>query len=143
MIGTYVWNLIIGGLSGLMAFSLAYINANTFVTSLVRGFISFVVMFMLTYLFRWLLALVIQDTQNDVDSDKEVPAGAKIDLQTPEEEINLADLLGTPSSPQRAEDKQDFEPFTPPRIQRVDEGVKQAASDPAIAAKAVRRLTED
>jgi len=143
MIGSYVWNLIIGGLSGIMAFALAYSNVNTFATSLVRGLISFVVMFLLTYLFRWLMALIIQDTLKDQDRIREVSAGAKIDLKTPEEDINLTDLLNTPPPTATSEAKQPFEPFTPPRIKRVDQGGEQAASDPALAAKAVRRLTED
>jgi hypothetical protein len=152
MIGSYVWNLIIGGLSGLMAFALAYVNANTFVTSLVRGLISFAVMFLLTYLFRWLLALIIQDTMKEGDSAGGVPTGTNIDLKTPEDDVLLTDLLGTPppqeinksaQEPAQEGKRQTFEPFAPPRIKRVEQSGELAASDPALAAKAVRRLTED
>jgi hypothetical protein len=142
MIGSYLWNLIIGGLSGLLAFAFAFTNANTFLTSLTRGMISFAVMFLLTFLFRWLLALIIQDTQeDDLDKAQKASPGAKIDLQTPEQDIELADILNT--SPAQADEKQAFEPFQPPRLKRVDKSGEQAVPDPALAAKAVRRLTED
>lgn len=152
MIGNVVWNIVIGMISGLMSFWLAIVNHNLLLTALTRGVIAFVVMFVLTYLFRWLIALILTDIGILGQSEEEQPEGSTIDLATPEDDIELPSLhKDSPSavkqaddaeaeSSQEAEGKQ-FQPFVPPRIARKDDSSNEQLQAEQLA-EAVRRFTE-
>lgn len=152
MIGTIVWNIVIGSVSGLMTFLFAMMNHNLLSTALLRGLIALLVMFLLTFVFRFLIALILTDTGMIGNAEKEGQEGSTIDLATPEDDIELPSLQedkqsdakqeddAEVSSSQRATEQEPFQPFAPPRIVKSDGGDEQ--QQPEQLAQAVRRLTE-
>lgn len=159
MIGSLKWNMIFGILAGILSFMLSASNHNLFLTSLVRGFISFGIAFTLMFLFRWLLALVVRDGAPSTDEAKtlEMQPGMTIDLTTPAEDNLLPADDGrekVPSTRQApaeqnstqsgsAKQVQEFRPFEPPRLTLKKQDDHIQGLDPETAAKAIRRLTED
>lgn len=153
MIGSYRWNLLLGGIVGLLTVSLAFTNGNLFLTALVRGMLSFCIVFILTYAFRWLLALIVMDEAGNPDEIDEIGnVGGNIDYTTPLDADEFK-----PGSPERegptASDGEQpgagpaasFQAFAPPRIERREQAGegKEPYPDPETAARALRRLTED
>lgn len=153
MIGTILWNIGIGLVSGLLSFTLAVMNHNLLLTALIRGLVVFVVMFALTFVFRWLLALILTDLDAGKEEDEQIE-GKMIDLSTPEDDIELPKL----SKDGEADNKQGeqavngsqkvqgseqphFEPFNPPRIIRTDDKKDEPMQTEQLV-EAVRRLTE-
>lgn len=150
MIGNIRWNLVIGCLSGLLAYVFSTLNDNLVLTSLIRGIIVFVVMFIITFLFRWLLALSTLDAGSveGEPSDEPTSTGSQIDLSTPSEDVQLPELSpeqpdGKPNEQAQQQDPAPaFQPFEPPRMVRT-ENENERIPDSRTAAQAIRRLTED
>lgn len=158
MIGTIIWNFLVGGLSGVLTILFAVMNNNELLTALIRGIISFIVMFVVTFLFRWLLALILLDDERSKTGTEEQQVGHHVDYTTPQQNDLLPEMADTkPESLQATEGSNDeqldgnneqspastnFQEFQPPRLERVD---KDAANkpDPEVTAQAIRRLTEN
>lgn len=159
MIGSIIWNIVIGAGAGLLSFALALMNDNLLLTATIRGVISFGILFVMTFLFRWLLALVMMDVQVSGPDDEADAAeiGRHIDIETPDEDIELPDpasvKAGESDQPERKKQAEQpgqqadpavfFQAFQPPRITLKEEERERPAIDPETAAQVVRRLTED
>lgn len=156
MIGTIIWNFLVGGLSGVLTFVFAMMNNNVLLTALLRGIISLIVMFVLTFLFRWLLALILLDNnRSDLESDVQ-QVGSHIDYSTPQQDDILPempdakqDALQTTegSGSERSDGGGDkppveFQAFQPPRLERVDANAANKP-DPEVTAQVIRRLTDN
>lgn len=157
MIGTIIWNFLVGGLSGVLTVLFAVMNNNVLLTALIRGIISFIVMFVVTFLFRWLLALILLDDEHSQLGDEQ-QVGNNIDYTTPQQDDILPEMPDTKQdsqqTPEGSNDEQhdggsdaapepaDFQAFEPPRIERVD---AKAANkpDPHVTAQVIRQLTEN
>jgi len=148
MIGSMRWNLIFGIVAGLLSFMFALVNHNLLLTALIRGTISFVIMFVLTFLFRWLLALISLDgtSQTSLAEQHDGELGASVDMMTPAEDLSwpeLGDTTEATMAPPTEQTEKSFQAFEPPRIVQKDPSSEMSVPDPNTVARALRRLTED
>ncbi|MBA2937813.1 hypothetical protein HZF08_05805 [Paenibacillus sp. CGMCC 1.16610] len=143
MIGTIRLNFIVAGLAGLLTFCLS-IGNNLLLTSCLKTVYSFLILFILTFGFRWVLGLMLgaehaaghaQHANMTTDSS----VGQTLDLTTPEEDEETRELLkanmGNKHSPSSAD--MQFSPLNPPKL------VTKNNLDPEQLAGALRRMSED
>lgn len=157
MIGSFRWNLTIAIIAAIMTVWFATMNHNPWPVVIVRSLTSFVVLFVLTYLFRFLIALIVgerpESERRQSAEEQSDMIGASVDLATPAEDIswplpNQEAGKETASEKQSAEPSveqsaQSFQAFEPPNIILKDPSQDEVNVDPQTAVKAIRRLTED
>ncbi|WP_238653769.1 hypothetical protein [Paenibacillus piscarius] len=127
------------GLVGFVITFLANNGHNVVGTSLIRGIYGFIIWFVLAFLLRWVLSVIIgnSDESGDVESGPSGLGdglGGKLDISTPDEEQELKDLL-TPKKDNESTEHGDFKPLQPPKL--------VSMKDPEELAKAVRHLKEE
>lgn len=134
MIGTILWNVVGGGIAFAGTFLLS-IQSNLLTTSLLRGFYSFIIMFVLIFVVRFVIGLLLMPPQNSKEltteeeasyQDEQSHLGQKFDLVTPDEEMNTSQAL-----------ESNFAPLNPPKLETKIE------PDPMRVAQAVRHLAGD
>lgn len=135
MKGNLWFNLVFGviGFIWTLLFSLTH---NLFMTSVIRGLVSFVAWFLLAFLLRWVWTMLSspQGSSLSMTGDGEdKQAGTRLDLTTPDESDELNELLKPKREPSYEGD-QGFTPLNPPKL--------VTTKDPEEMAKAVRHLTE-
>lgn len=138
MIGTYRWNLITGliGFLGTLAISMP---RNIPKTALVQSGYSFALLFVFTYIIRWVLGMVIHSTaaaeplpEESLEPEQEqelAHKGQSIDLATPDDQAY-------PDVPQ-PEEEEAFVPLAPPKLST------KLEQDPERLAKALRQMSEE
>lgn len=142
MIGTMRINVIVASLAGLLTFGLS-IGNNVFLTTCLRSFYSFVILFVVTFGFRWVLGLMIGAEQAAGRTGQEASAdssiGQTLDLTTPVEDEETRELMkvnmGTSSTSSSAD--MQFSPLNPPKL------ATKNNLDPEQLAGALRRMSED
>ncbi|AIQ30493.1 MULTISPECIES: hypothetical protein [Paenibacillus] len=127
------------GLIGFLFTFLTNYGHNLVGTSLIRGIYGFIIWFVLAFLLRWVLGVIIGKSSESSDleagfEDNGEALGAKLDIQTPEEDQELKDLL-TPKPEAGSVDLSGFTPLQPPKL--------VSMKDPEELAKAVRHLKEE
>ncbi|MCP3772823.1 hypothetical protein NLX71_05740 [Paenibacillus sp. MZ04-78.2] len=138
MIGSIRWNFIVGAAAFVITFALS-ITDNIWLTTLIRSFYSFVLMFVIVFLFRWLLGTVagfagasIPEHSEEEDELK----GTAINVVTPDQDAELHQMLKPSPGPKDAADT-DFSPLNPPKLSTKIQG------SPDELAQAVRRMSEE
>lgn len=145
MLGTWRWNVAFGIL-GIALTALFSFGNNPPAVVLLRGLYAFAAFFLLAYVARVVLALILQPPTMSLPVETQTEPsekGQQLDLTTPDEGDDLNDLLkaqlqggssdDSPSNqaPQEAE----FRPLAPPQF------VSTTNKQPEELAKAIRRLT--
>ena len=95
MIGTWRWNAIFGTLTMVLTFLLSLTN-DVPTTALNRSLYGFVVLFVLTYVIRWMLGTLAgmnQYSEQDKLRHHDELLNSNIDLQTPDDLDSLNNLL--------------------------------------------------
>ncbi len=64
MVGSWIINIFFGFVGFMIGFVSSF-STNTFETSLIRGFMSFVSFFLIAYLFRWSIHFIMRDTKGN------------------------------------------------------------------------------
>lgn len=141
MLGTWRWNVTLGicGVGLTLLFSL---GSNGLEVTAIRCLYAFIVFFLLAYLFRAVIALILQPelpllpayTQTNFEDAK----GNSVDISTPDESDELNDLLKMQMDGGTKLDKIEpsaFQPLTPPKL------VSTQNKEPEELAKALRHLT--
>lgn len=144
MIGTFRINFIVATISFLLTFLLSMGN-NLFLTTLIHSFYSFVILFILTFGFRWILGTIggIQiynsdDLQDEPNIDASV--GTQVNMATPDDDDITRQLLKhNMDNPGNSEGTADnlFSPLNPPKL------AAKNNLEPEQLAGALRRLSED
>lgn len=133
MKGNLLFNLVFGVIGFILTLLFSLTN-NLFMTSVIRGAVSFVVWFLLAFLLRWTWTLISapqEDTAPKGGEDEST--GNRFDLTTPDESDELNELLK--QKPDLSNERgNDFTPLNPPKL--------VSTKDPEELAKAVRHLTE-
>ncbi|MFM9327089.1 hypothetical protein [Paenibacillus mesotrionivorans] len=136
MAGNMKWNLVTGliGFAGTLALSMPQ---NILKTAFIQSLYSFIFLFLITFLARWLLGLIAQSAHTpesaaeavsrELEREEEV-RGTRIDLATPEDD--------SPVLPQ-AETDTGFTPLNPPKLS-TDFGEHRTED----AVKALRQMTD-
>ena len=145
MLGSVRWNVIIA-FGGMLLTFLFSIQSNLLLTSLLRSFCSFVIIFLLGFPVRWLLAVVVRlnesprlsDVRADSDAKEEDAnvKGQHIDLSTPENDEEIAGQMNLPTR-RPDEPAPEFTPLNPPKLARKD------SLDHKQMAEAVRHLANE
>lgn len=113
---------------------------NLFMTSFIRGLISFAVWFLLAFAASWMLGFLkempgdyasVEETSPAVEEGK----GGALDLTTPDESELLGDLLKP--GPDASDTEKQFAPLNPPKLVKTPDD-----KDPEELVKVVRHLTE-
>lgn len=136
MIGTVRWNFIVG-LTGMVLTTLFSLSHNLFFTSLLRGFYSFIILFIVVFFLRWLLEVIWGlnsmelDTSSHSEDDQHI--GSHVDLSTPDE--NAVDTSSAKND--SISKKENFEPLNPPKLASTNE------MDPEEMVKAIRQMSDD
>lgn len=131
-------------LSGLIGFLITFaVSAgnNLFMTSFIRGLISFAVWFLLAFAASWMLGFLKEMPGDYVPGQEAGPAaeegkGGNLDLLTPDESEQLNDLLKP--APSVSEVEMQFAPLNPPKLVKTPDD-----KDPEELVKVVRHLTEE
>ena len=135
MKGNLRFNLVFGVIGFIWTLLFSLTN-NLFMTSVIRGLVSFVAWFLLAFLLRWVWTVISSpqehaSPQGGKEEDKQT--GNRLDLTTPDESDELNELL-KPKPDQSNENGNGFTPLNPPKL--------VSTKDPEELAKAVRHLTE-
>ena len=140
MIGTIRWNALIGGLGAAATFISSYSN-NILTTTLLRTLYSFVILFALVFVFRWVLGTVIGGSNPLRDHAGPQPEdairGQRIDFTTPDEPSGLSGESDSPARDNREQDESGFSPLNPPKL------ATRNKVDSEEMVKALRHLSED
>ncbi|MEK3722188.1 hypothetical protein [Paenibacillus sp. FSL H8-0034] len=116
MIGTIRWNLLLGAVSFVVTLSTSLIN-NIWSTALIRSCYSFVLLFLLVFLVRWILGTFAGiDKIIDTDGAEDDSKGSTLDLTTPDEEESLNQMLKGSRDPHASEGENGFAPLNPPKL---------------------------
>lgn len=139
MIGNLRWNLVLSTVGFIITMSLSLMS-NVWLTSLYRGLYCFVILFVLGFVMRSILAFVFA-----IGKENEHYKGQHIDLATPDEETDR--LLETEQEKAANEysETQDepqvedaFAPLDPPRLMSKEENDVDAAQ----VVNAIRHMSE-
>lgn len=140
MLGSVRWNVVLGAVGMVLTFAFSLGN-NGIAISCLRSLYAFAAMFAAGYLLRGALHIIV-GSAGTAPLQEPDHVGTRVDLQTPEEEGGLNDLLkaqleaGTDASRTQTQDA-DFVPFQPARV------FKAEGADGEELAAAVRRLAQD
>lgn len=139
MTGKLRYYFLLGFIGFLISFAASAGN-NLFMTSFIRGLISFAVWFLLAFAGGWMLGFLKEmpggnsfEDENEFASEE--GKGSNLDLTTPDESEELNDLLKP--APASAEEDVPFAPLNPPKLVKTTDD-----KDPEELAKIVRHLTE-
>lgn len=130
-------------LSGLIGFLITFaVSAgnNLFMTSFIRGLISFAVWFLLAFAVSWMLGFLKEMPGDYATASEKIAAaeegkGSNLDLMTPDESEQLGDLIKP--APAASEVEMQFAPLNPPKLVKTPDD-----KDPEELVKVVRHLTE-
>ncbi|OPH61955.1 hypothetical protein BC351_01560 [Paenibacillus ferrarius] len=143
MIGTMRINLIVATVAGLFTFALS-IGNNLFLSTCLKSVYSFLILFVLSFGFRWVLGLMIGAEHAAVSTAPSLPAedspvGQSLDLTTPDLDDETRQMMKAnlgDNNVSTAADMQ-FSPLNPPKL------VTKNNLDPEQLAGALRRMSED
>jgi energy-coupling factor transporter transmembrane protein EcfT len=142
MLGTIRWNFIVGGLSFVITFMISIFN-NIWLTTLLRSFYSFIILFAIVFLFRWVLGTIaginkIAGTEALQQEPAEEHIGTSLDISTPDEEAALHEMLKGSNASNGSAGEAGFAPLNPPKL-----STKTTNLDAGELAQAVRHMTEE
>ncbi|WP_068786028.1 hypothetical protein [Paenibacillus phocaensis] len=139
MPGKLRYYLLSGFIGFLITFAVSAGN-NLFMTSFIRGLISFAVWFLLAFAASWMLGFLKEMPGEFASSPEtgvapEAGKGGNLDLMTPDESEQLNDLLKP--APAASDAEMQFAPLNPPKLVKTPDD-----QDPEELVKIVRHLTE-
>jgi len=134
MLGSVRWNLTMGALGLLLAFIFSLGN-NGFVVSSMRGLYGFAAFFLLAYILRGALHIIVGSpgAAGTPEQPNDPNVGTNVDMSTPTEDEDLNELLKS----QLEGGELGFKPFEPTRL------VSTQNKEPEQLAEAIRHLTEE
>jgi energy-coupling factor transporter transmembrane protein EcfT len=140
MAGTIRWNFIVGGISFVLTFLFSIIN-NIWLTTLLRSFYSFLILFAFVFVCRWLLGTLAGINKLPVNEElhhesAEEHKGTALDISTPDEGADLHQMLKGPLNANPAAGGSGFAPLNPPKLS------SKSNLDAGDLAQAVRHMTE-
>jgi energy-coupling factor transporter transmembrane protein EcfT len=142
VIGSIRWNFIVGGLSFVITFIISIFN-NIWLTTLLRSFYSFIILFAIVFLCRWVLGTIAGFNQLAVTEalhhePAEEHKGTTLDMSTPDEDAALHQMLkGSHDNKASGGGAADFAPLNPPKLST------KPNLDAGELAQAVRHMTEE
>jgi hypothetical protein len=137
MIGSIRWNFIVAAVSFSITFITSSLN-NIWSTTLIRSCYSFLLLFVIVFLFRWVLGTFAGlDKIAEVDSMQDENKGNALDLSTPDEEESLNQMLKESMGPNTHEGEPRFAPLKPPKL------TSKANIETGDMVQALRHMSEE
>ncbi|MEC0231543.1 hypothetical protein [Paenibacillus alba] len=143
MIGTMRINLIVATVAGIFTFALS-IGNNLLLSTCLKSVYSFLILFVLSFGFRWVLGLMIGAEHAAVGTAQSLPAedspvGQSLDLTTPDLDDETRQMMKANLGDNNVSTGTDmqFSPLNPPKL------VTKNNLDPEQLAGALRRMSED
>ncbi|WNR46668.1 hypothetical protein [Paenibacillus roseipurpureus] len=144
MIGSIRINVIIASLACLFTFALS-IGNNLFLTSCLKALYSFLILFIVTFGFRWVLGFLLgtfpmpENGAHPGTDENSSSVGQTLDLITPDEDDVTREMMKSQMANNQAQSATDmqFSPLNPPKL------VTKNNLDPEQLAGALRRMSED
>lgn len=141
MAGNIRWNIAIGLCGMSMTFMFTFSN-NVFSTTILRSLYSFIILFAMTYVFRWMMGAIAENKglpdgkADEGHSREEEPhKGNHVDISTPNEENSLQALLK--QNLQSSDEDAQFTALHPVKL------VTKDKLNPEELTQALRHLSED
>lgn len=138
MIGSIRWNFFVGALAFIVTFILS-MSKNIWLTTVIRSFYSFALLFVLMFLCRFLLgtfAGLNRLSAQEQEAEGAEGKGTAVDAVTPDQDEELRELLKSGVDPNKTA-AADFSPLNPPKLR-----MKEQPS-PEEMAQAVRRMSDE
>ena len=135
MYGTIGWNFIISAISAVLAFFVS-ISSNFFLTALIQSFYVFGIMFLVSFIFRFLVGLFVSfnlpiDTDLDFSNvHQQGDRGNQLNMETPDTDAYLQEILRQNYMTNNEDQQQDFQPLNPTRLSTAPE----TQADPLVEA---------
>lgn len=136
MIGTFRWNLLAGTV-GFIGTLLASFHSNVWSTVLIHSIYSFLILFLFTFVVRWVLNVLILSSGTgsrpilESHESDGIRKGQSIDLSTPDD-------VGLPLNGDSGQgDQMEFTPLNPPKL------TTKLDNNPQELANALRRMTDE
>jgi hypothetical protein len=146
MLGTIRWNLTIGAAAFLLTFVSSF-SKNVFLTTLVRSFYSFAIVFLVVFAFRFIVKMILDlgvpkpDAVSEGEAYPESGIGTQFDASTPDEQEALNDMLKANLDPSAAQSDDlgafSFSPLKPPKL------ITNRNLKPEELANGLRRMSEE
>ena len=139
MIGSIRINVIVASLTGLFTFALS-IGNNVFLSTCLKSVYSFLILFVLTFGFRWVLGVMLAAGGSSyMNPTNDSSVGQSLDITTPDEDEETRELMkaNLGSNNSSASNEMQFSPLNPPKL------VTKNNLDPEQLAGALRRMSED
>ncbi|MBP1155983.1 MULTISPECIES: hypothetical protein [unclassified Paenibacillus] len=136
MIGSIRWNFIVGALAFIVTFVLSITN-NIWLTTIIRSFYSFAILFVIMFFCRYLLGTFAGFNRlSALDQEEGTEGkGTAVDAVTPDQDEELRELLKTGRDSKGAP-AADFAPLNPPKLRVKDQS-------PEEMAQAVRQMSDE
>jgi energy-coupling factor transporter transmembrane protein EcfT len=137
MMGTIRLNFIIAAISFIVTFIVSSLT-NIWLTTLIRSCYSFIILFIVVFLLRWVLGTFagfnnIAVNDNELDENK----GTALDVTTPDEDAALNQMLKDALDPNSPEAEPGFTPLNPPKLS------SKVNLEPDELAQALRHMSEE
>lgn len=145
MIGTIRWNLIAGASAFLLTFVMSMMN-NIWQTTLLRSTYSFVILFVIMFLIRWMLGSLfgfrtlgqVREPRKEEASETETGKGQNFDMLTPDDDESLQQMLKETIRPNKSgAEGAPFERLNPPKL------TTKLDMDTDEMVQALRRMSDD
>lgn len=139
MIGSIRWNVALG-LSGMILTMLISLGNNVIWTTTIRSLYSFVILFLIGFLIRWILGTIVGINKMSINEEslsqkEEKNLGSTVDLSTPDENEAINQSLKMNLEASTKETK--FAPLNPPKLASKD------TIDTETMVNAIRHMSED
>lgn len=137
MIGSIRWNFIVGALAFIVTFALS-ITKNIWLTTIIRSFYSFAVLFVIVFLCRYLLGTFAGlNRLSELDQVEDAEGkGTAVDAVTPDQDEELRELLKSGGDSKEAA-ADEFSPLNPPKLRA------KGQQNPEEMAQAVRQMFDE
>lgn len=128
MIGQTKWNVIVSSLGMVLTIFIS-LQRNVWLTSLQRGVYTFIALFILTFIVRWLLYTIVHFNANRT-------VGSRVNLSTPADH----DVLNTPL-PEEQQDEQRYKE-QPQQLNPLKLPKLETTAEVEEAVKVIRHMSE-
>lgn len=136
MIGTWRWNVGFGGFGAVLTFLFSFSN-NPILTTLIRCLYAFATFVVLAYAVRFVLGVLLRPAAAKPVLPEEEERGAMLDLTTPDDGSEIADLLKEQWAEGQDRPIAGFQPLNPAKLVSLDHPKTEDV------VHAVRRMTDE
>lgn len=133
MVGSMRWNIVLSAIGAILTMLFSS-GVNGLAVTMLRGLYAAIAFFILAYLLRLALGLIIGPQSSPVQEDAADGRGTVLDMATPDDEDDLNRLLrvqmeesGSDEASATSEQVEAFQPLSPPKLVSKQQNPEQLA----------------